>query len=59
MAFKYYFDKECDIVVLETGLGGRYDSTNVIEANEVSVITRTGLDHTKILGESIFRNSRS
>lgn len=43
----------CDIVVLEVGLGGRYDATNVIKAPEACVITPIGLDHTNILGNSI------
>ncbi|MFX3624042.1 MAG: folylpolyglutamate synthase/dihydrofolate synthase family protein [Ectobacillus sp.] len=53
MAF-YYFGKEeiCDIVLLETGLGGRYDSTNVIYP-VLSVITTIGHDHMHILGETL------
>ena len=43
----------CDICVLEVGLGGRLDSTNVIEKPEVSVICRLGLDHTAILGDTL------
>ena len=42
----------CDIVVLEVGLGGRLDSTNVITTPEVAVITNIGLDHTGILGDT-------
>lgn len=50
----YCFEKEnCDIVVLETGLGGRYDATNVIERPLCSVITPIGLDHTAILGDTL------
>ncbi len=41
-----------DIVILETGLGGRLDATNIIPENLVSVITRIGLDHTQYLGET-------
>ena len=43
----------CDIVVLEVGLGGRLDATNVIPAPEAAVITRIGLEHTEILGDTI------
>lgn len=52
-AFTYFYKEQCDIVVLEVGLGGELDSTNVITTSEVSVITAIGLDHTKILGDSI------
>lgn len=43
----------CDIVVLEVGLGGRLDATNVIPVPEAAVITRIGLEHTEILGDTI------
>ncbi len=52
-AFLYYEKKNCDFVVLEVGLGGRLDSTNVINAPYVSVITSISLDHTAILGDTI------
>jgi dihydrofolate synthase/folylpolyglutamate synthase len=51
--FQYYFEKKCDIVVLEVGLGGRYDSTNVIKAPEVAIITTINMDHTERLGDTI------
>lgn len=51
MAFRYFAEEQTDIVVLETGMGGRLDSTNVITPL-VSVITSIGLDHTKHLGET-------
>lgn len=51
MAFDYFSKKDVDIVVVETGLGGRLDSTNIITP-EVSVITNIGLDHTNLLGNS-------
>lgn len=44
---------ECDVVVLEVGLGGRLDATNVISVPEVAVITRIGLEHTEILGDTV------
>ena len=52
-AFLYYAESDCDIVVLETGLGGRFDATNVVEAPLCSVITSVSLDHTKILGDTL------
>ncbi len=52
-AFLYYKEQKCDIVVLETGLGGRFDATNIIEEPLCSIITSISLDHTKILGDTI------
>ncbi|MDO4542929.1 MAG: folate family ECF transporter S component [Clostridia bacterium] len=52
-AFQYFHEHSCDIVVLEVGLGGEFDSTNVIETPEVATITAIGLDHTKILGDTV------
>lgn len=51
MAFRYFADESVDVVVLETGMGGRLDSTNVVTPL-VSVITSIGLDHTRHLGET-------
>lgn len=53
MGFLYFADKGCDAVVLETGLGGRLDSTNIIKNPLVTVITAIGYDHTAILGDTI------
>ena len=53
MAFVHFAKKQCDYVVLEVGLGGELDATNVIEQNEIAVITRLGLDHTQYLGKTI------
>lgn len=53
MAMCYFQEQKCDIVVLEVGLGGRLDSTNVIPAPEVAVITNLGLEHTEYLGDTI------
>jgi len=53
VAFEYFRQEKCDIVVLETGLGGRLDSTNVIESPLCSVITNIGLDHTRELGGTV------
>ena len=51
-AMLWFAERECDYVVLETGLGGRLDSTNVIEPPECAVITRIDLDHTAVLGDT-------
>ncbi|MBR1471995.1 MAG: bifunctional folylpolyglutamate synthase/dihydrofolate synthase [Lachnospiraceae bacterium] len=53
LAFWYFKKKACDIVVLECGLGGLQDATNVIPAPEVCVFTPVSLDHTAILGKTI------
>ncbi|MGM9584306.1 MAG: bifunctional folylpolyglutamate synthase/dihydrofolate synthase [Faecousia sp.] len=53
IAFEYFHRKKCDIVVLEVGMGGALDSTNVIETPEVAVITNIGLDHTEYLGDTV------
>ena len=50
--FLYFKDKKVDIVVLETGLGGRFDATNVIRQNLCSIITHIDLDHTERLGDT-------
>ncbi|NDV43804.1 bifunctional folylpolyglutamate synthase/dihydrofolate synthase [Flagellimonas sediminis] len=52
MAFTYFAEEKIDIAVVEVGLGGRLDSTNII-APEVSLITNIGLDHTHILGDTL------
>ena len=52
VALQYFAESKCDIVVLEVGLGGRLDSTNVINVPEVAVIARIGLDHTNLLGNT-------
>lgn len=53
MALLYFAEAKCDIVVLETGLGGRLDATNVIPPAKLSIITKIGLDHTEYLGDTI------
>lgn len=53
VALEHFRAVSCDIVVLEVGLGGRLDSTNAIDAPEVSVICRIGLDHTELLGNML------
>lgn len=53
IALLYYRQQGVDLVVLETGLGGRLDSTNIIPAPLVSVITEIGLEHTEYLGTTV------
>lgn len=49
-----WFDEEhCDVAVLETGLGGRFDATNAVENTLVAAITRIDLDHTELLGDTV------
>ncbi len=52
-AFVYFKEQRCDVVVLETGLGGRLDATNIIEKNLCAVITPIGIDHTAYLGNTL------
>lgn len=49
----WFLRSKCDIVVLETGLGGRLDSTNIIPPPEAAVITHIGLEHTQLLGDTV------
>lgn len=53
VAFLYFKENACDAVVLETGLGGLYDSTNIIKNPLCSVITSISMDHTSVLGDTI------
>ncbi len=52
MAFQYFSDKEIDFAIVEVGLGGRFDATNVVEPM-VSVITNVSMEHEEILGKEI------
>ncbi|HIT54448.1 MAG TPA: bifunctional folylpolyglutamate synthase/dihydrofolate synthase [Candidatus Fimivicinus intestinavium] len=52
-AFLYFEQEKCDIVVLEVGLGGRLDSTNIIKTPLVSVITSVSMDHMNVLGDTL------
>ena len=52
LAFDYFASEKVDIAIIEVGLGGRLDSTNIITP-EISVITNIGLDHTQFLGETL------
>ena len=53
MAVLYFKEQQCDIMVMETGIGGRYDSTNALGVPELAVITKIGFDHTAILGDTL------
>ena len=53
VGFLYFSENKIDVAVLETGLGGRFDATNIISEPVVSVITKIGLDHTAILGGTL------
>ena len=53
IAMLFFLRKKCDIVVLETGLGGELDSTNVIDAPEAAVLTNIGFEHTEYLGNTL------
>lgn len=53
VGMEFFLEEQCDIVVLEVGLGGTLDSTNVIDPPECAVITALGMDHVKELGPTI------
>ena len=53
MAVAYFKEQKCDVAVIETGLGGRLDSTNALGTPKVGIITKLGFDHTAILGNTI------
>lgn len=53
LAFLFFAEEQVDVVVLETGLGGRLDATNVIRNPSLTIITSIGLEHTRILGDTI------
>ena len=52
LAFDWFAQRDCDFVVLEVGLGGRFDATNVIDTPEAAAIASISLDHTAILGDT-------
>ncbi len=53
MAFLYFVEKKCDVVVLEAGMGGALDATNFVPSNIMSVITPIGFDHMQYLGNTL------
>ena len=53
IAFEYFNEEKCHVVILEVGMGGRLDATNIIEKPELAIITGIALDHTAFLGNTI------
>lgn len=53
LAFLYFAQEHCDMAVLECGMGGREDATNVISTTLLSLVTAIGLDHTRFLGSTV------
>ena len=53
MAFCWFEEQHCELVVLEVGMGGRLDATNVISSPEICAIMHIGLDHTEFLGDTV------
>ena len=53
LGFLYFLEKKCDIVILETGMGGMLDATNIIEKTQVAVLTSISMDHMAFLGNSL------
>jgi len=53
IGFEFFKRKKCDFVILEAGMGGRLDSTNIIDSSLLSVITGISLDHTAFLGDTV------
>lgn len=53
MAVLYFQERDCDVAIMETGLGGRLDSTNALGIPAVSVITKIGYDHMAVLGDTL------
>ena len=57
LAFFWFSKKNIDVAVLEVGMGGKWDATNIVD-NKISVLTNVGLDHTEFLGETIEKIAR-
>lgn len=55
VAFSYFADKKVELAVVEVGLGGRWDATNVLPPPETSVLTNVSLEHTDYLGKTVFK----
>lgn len=53
MAFEYFYEAKVDVVILEVGLGGRLDATNVIKKPDLCILMNIGLEHTEVLGDTI------
>ena len=59
LAFLYFYYEACDFVVMETGLGGEFDATNVIKKPIATIFTSIGIDHTEFLGDTIREQATS
>lgn len=57
-AFLYFRNEKCDYVVLETGVGGRMDSTNIVDRKVLTILTHVELEHTDLLGDSLDKIAR-
>lgn len=55
LAFRWFADEKVDAAVIEVGLGGRLDSTNILERPQLSIVTTIGLDHMALLGDTLAR----
>ena len=53
MAVLYFKEQDCDVMVMETGIGGRYDSTNALGVPALAIITKIGFDHMAVLGDTL------
>lgn len=53
LSFLYFVKKDCDVVVLETGMGGRLDATNIIPAAKLCILTSISMDHMQFLGDTL------
>ena len=53
LAFKWFADERVDVAVIEVGLGGRLDSTNILEQPDLTIVTSIGLDHCQLLGNTL------
>jgi dihydrofolate synthase len=58
VAFRHFLDSKVDVGVIEVGLGGRLDATNVLRNKSVTVISKIGLDHQKLLGDTVEKIAR-
>lgn len=58
-AFLYFYQRGCEVVILETGMGGETDATNIIETPLVCVLTSISMDHMKFLGDSLDKIARA
>lgn len=59
VAFLYFYKEHCDLVVLETGMGGEQDATNIIRTAELSIITSISMDHKEWLGTTLAEIARN